>query len=236
MGLEKLCAEIEDDSRKRSDEIIKQAQKEAKEILSSAKQGAKSSVEAAKAQAKKFSRSESEERITAAQLEAQKLLSEARDEAVKKSLSQAWEQFSDAKKLPQYQKKLRAWAQKALDELSLPGAVVQCNQADRQALLNAGFKLSPEPIECAGGARAASRDGKIVVDYTLEAQFDQKKEELSRKVHSILFAGETGSLAKQGAKKQGAKQKKAGSKKAKAKKIAGKNAKKKSSRKRRGGR
>jgi len=229
MGLEKLCAEIEELSAKRADEIINAAQKEAKEILSSAKNSAKSSVEEAKAQAKKFSRTESEERITAAQLEAQKLLSEARDEAVRKSLSQGWEQFSDAKKLSQYQKKLRAWAQKALDELSLPGAMVQCNQADRQALSTAGFKLSPEPIECAGGARATSRDGKIIVDYTLEAQFDQKKEELSRKAHSILFATDAGSSGEAGKKKKGASHKKAANSK-------GKNAQKKGGRKRRGGR
>ncbi|MFH1306390.1 MAG: V-type ATP synthase subunit E [Candidatus Micrarchaeota archaeon] len=188
MGLENLCREIEQNAKARAAELLSDARKQAKKIVKEAEDGAESKIIAAKKDATQFSKAETSERITSAQLEAQKIISDAKEEAVRKNVQLVWEEFSQARKRPGYAKKLRRWAELAIEELSSPGAVLRCASEDKTILTSAGFKVG-KPIECAGGVRAETKDNKIIVDYTLEAQFEQKKEKIVKIVHSKLFTG-----------------------------------------------
>jgi len=188
MGLENLCNEIEHNSKARAAQILSDAKKEARKIVEDARASASASSQAAKKQALQFSKAEEQERITAAQLEEQKIISDAKDEAVRKCTRQVWEEFSQARKQPGYSKKLRRWAELALEELSSSGSVLRCAPEDKQILISAGFKLSPKPLECAGGVVAETKDGKVIVDYTLESIFEQNREKIVHTIHSKLFS------------------------------------------------
>lgn len=190
MGLNQLCREIEQNAKVRAAQIAIEAKEEAKAIAEDAKAQAKEKFDAASAQAHEFSVQEASERITAAQLEAQKILSDAKDDAVGKCLLQVWDDFSQARKKAGYAKNMRSWADLALQELDYSGATLKCAAQDRQILASAKYKVSSEPLECAGGLRAESKGSKVIVDYTLESIFEQKREEISKQIYSKLFSSE----------------------------------------------
>jgi vacuolar-type H+-ATPase subunit E/Vma4 len=188
MGLEQLCAEIEAHSQSQASAIIKAAHEEAKRILDSAHSSAQRTLQEARREAEAFSAAEASSRLTATQLEASRRLVEAREEAVRQSLEQVWEYYSQMPRRAGYAAKLKEWAQKALDELGQSGAILYANEADAEILRQAGFKVARKAIECAGGVRAETADGKIAVDYTLEEQFERKKEQLLALIHQKLFS------------------------------------------------
>lgn len=189
MGLHQLCTQIEQSAKLRAASILKEAKADARRIESAAQKTADDSIALAKAQALEFCQSESKERINAARLEASKILSEAKDEAVRQSLAQVWEKYSQLPSKPEYKEKLRQWANTALEDLGLSGAVLRSSQKDRAILSSMGFKVG-DSINCVGGVRAESKDGKIMADYTLESMFESKKEEIAREIYASLFQNE----------------------------------------------
>lgn len=193
MGLHQLCTQIEQNSKVRAASILKAAKSDARRIEESAKKNSDDSISSATTSAKKFCELEAKERIAAAQLEASKLISDAKDEAVRYSLDQVWDLYSQSSSKPGYRQKLKEWATLALEELAISGAILRCNSSDKSILSSSGFKLG-EPIDCRGGVRAESKDGRVMVDYTLEAQFESKKEELTKKIYSALFSDDDYSM------------------------------------------
>ena len=188
MGLESLCVEIESRSQAQASAATKAAHEEAKRILDTAHAAGARTLEAACAEAEAFSSAEASSRLTACQLEATRHLVESREEAVRQSLSQVWEYFAQAPRRAGYSAKLKGWAQQALDELDMPGALLRANETDAEILRAADFKVSIRPLECAGGVRAETADGRISVDLTLESQFERKREELLHLIHQTLFS------------------------------------------------
>jgi len=190
MGLHQLCEQIEQDSKVRAASILKEAKADARRIEDAAQSTADESVNSAKQQALEFATLESKERINAANLEASKLISEAKDEAVRQSLSLVWEKYSQSCNSSSYKQKLKQWATSAIQELGISGAVLRSNSRDKSTLSSLGFKTG-DALDCVGGVRAESKDGKIMVDYTLESQFESKKEELAIEIYSSLFSGDS---------------------------------------------
>ncbi len=217
MSLEQLCVEIEDRSSEQAAAQIKAAEDAAKRIVEAAKASAQAILEAARDEARAFSEAEGRERMAAARLEASRAMGEARDEAVRQCVAAAWEFYRAMPRRAGYGVRLRSWAKKALEELDTPGAVLRANHADLNILRSAGFKVAASPIECSGGVRAETRDGRIAVDYTLEALFERKREDLLHQIHQQLFSAEdeTASLDFGAETKQS---RASGGKKAKAKK------------------
>ncbi len=194
MGLEQLCAEIESRSHTQALAAIKVAHEEAKRILDNAHAQGERTLEAARAEAQAFSSAEASSRLTSCQLEASRHLIESREEAVRQCLDQVWAWYAQSPRRAGYAAKLKGWAQKALDELDAPGAVLRANEADSEILRSADFKVSKKTLECAGGVRVETSDGRIAVDYTLESQFERKREELLHLIHQKLFAGEDSTM------------------------------------------
>lgn len=188
MSLDALCREIAATAEARAARLMREAQASAKTVLEEAKEAAANAVAAAKAEGHTFAKAETAERLNAGQLESSKTLSEAREEAVRQAVEQVWAHYRLMPKRPGYAKKLRQWAERAQSELGLADALLRANASDLPLLAEAGFRVNRAPIECAGGVRAESKDGRIIVDYTLESQFDSKREEVGRECFARLFA------------------------------------------------
>ncbi len=190
MGLEQLCAEIESRSHSQATAILKSAHEDAKRILDSAHADGQRALEAARAEADAFSSAEASSRLTATQLEASRHMMESREEAVRQCLEQVWGHYRQMPRRSGYSARLKAWAQKATDELGQAGSMLHANESDSETLRGAGFKVARKALDCAGGVRAETADGRIAVDYTLEAQFERKREELLHLIHLKLFTPE----------------------------------------------
>lgn len=223
MSLEQLCVEIEDRSHEQAAAQVRAAEDAAKRIVEAAKASAQAMLESAREEARAFSEAEGRERMAAARLEVSRSLGEARDEAVRQCLSAVWEYYHHMPGRAGYAARLRSWAKKALDELDTPGAVLRARASDLSILRASGFKVAASPIECSGGVRAETRDGRIAVDYTLEALFERKREDLLHQIHQQLFSAEDESAsidfgADAGRASRGGKGKKSKGKKSKSRK------------------
>ncbi len=189
MGLHQICAQIERNSKLKASSILSEAKQEVQRIEDLAKKRASETITNASNQALSFCELEQKERLNASQIEASKIISDAKSEAVKRAVDEVWEVYSQSSKKSGYKQKLKQWAQLALDELSVSGAILRANSSDSSTLSSLGFKVG-DSIDCCGGLIAQSKDGRIMVDYTLEAQFESKKEEVSKLVYSTLFSNE----------------------------------------------
>ena len=69
------------------------------------------------------------------------------------------------------------------------------DDTDLAILRAGGFKVAAAPRDCSGGVRAETRDGRIAVDYTLEALFERKREDLLHQIHQQLFSAEDESVS-----------------------------------------
>lgn len=188
MSLESLCREIAATSDARAVALLRNAQAESSRMAQEAQSQAERAVRAARADGEAFAAAETAERRNAAALESSKLLSEAREEAVRQAVAQVWAQYRQMPRRPGYAKKVRRLAEQAVQELDISGALLRARSEDLPLLAEAGFRVNREPLDCAGGVRAESRDGRILVDYTLEAQFDAKREEVAREAFARLFS------------------------------------------------
>lgn len=48
--------------------------------------------------------------------------------------------------------------------------------------------LSPEPVDCSGGVRIASKDNRVCVDATIEGRMERFRDELTQTIAERLFA------------------------------------------------
>ena len=190
MGLEQLCREISATAEARAAALMKEAHAQAEETLAQARAAGQKAVADAKAEGEQFGAAEKAERVNAARLEEQKAYSEAREEAVRRGMERIWERYSAQPSRPGYAKNLRRWAETAVTELNAGSYVLRARAADIKLLAEAGFKVSKEPLECAGGVKAETAGGKISVDCTLESLFEAKKEEAYKEVYARLFPDE----------------------------------------------
>jgi len=186
MSLEQLCQEIEHRAQHQASAIIREAQGDGEKILAQAEASAGKTVRSARAEAERFGEGEATERIAAARLEEQKMLSDAKEEAVRANLEFVWAKYCAHAKKRGYAKKLKDWAHAALSELGGSG-VLRTNSYGRAILSGSGMRVSAKDLECSGGVRAETHDGRIIVDYTFESQFERKKEEISREIYARLF-------------------------------------------------
>ena len=201
MSLEQLVNEIEKNATLKANSIIEEAKKEKERIIKQSKLKAMEIEQQTKQNAIKFALAQQKEKLDAAQNEKERIIKQAKEEAVLAALNQVWEEFKKYSKDKNYPKYLRKLAAMALEELGQSDTVFLCNEQDKK-LLQKTFKIQ-QTIECSGGLIAQTKDGKILVDYTFENIFEQKKQALKNKIIQMLFSNEeeTQAQAKKASKK-----------------------------------
>ncbi|MCX8163118.1 MAG: V-type ATP synthase subunit E [Candidatus Micrarchaeota archaeon] len=190
MGLNSLISQIEKETEKKIQTIIENAKAQQEEIIKEAKKQAKKITQQAVQQAEEIAQNYREEKIAAAKTEEQRILLQAREEATDRALAQLWEafvKFSQSSNYPKYLKKLAALA---LEEIDNKAAVALCNQKDKKLVQSFGLKVE-KTIDCTAGLIVQTKDGKILVDYTFEAIFEQKKQKLKTQINTILAEKES---------------------------------------------
>jgi V/A-type H+/Na+-transporting ATPase subunit E len=188
MGLEEMLTTIRMNTETQCEKIISDAKGEAQKILAEAKQQAAKLEEERNAQAQRELEQERLRSIASARLEAKRRLLETKDEILRKYEDEALRYLQEFVKSPAYKDFLLNMVKDGVTKIGT-GAVVQVNASDRNLLQNSSdFQLSPDSIDCIGGAVISSPDGKRRVDNTLESIFEDRKEELRLKLSEELFA------------------------------------------------
>lgn len=187
MGLEEMLNTIRANTETQYTKTISDAKAEADRIVDDAKERSTKLKEERHAQAQKELQEERLRSIASARLEAKRRLLETKDEILRKYEDAALDYLKEFARSPAYGDFLLNIVRDGVMKIG-GGAIVQVNASDKILLQNqSDFQLSPNSIELIGGAIISSGDGKRRVDNTLEAIFEDRKEDLRLKLSEELF-------------------------------------------------
>ena len=192
MGLDKLKSEILEKSRSESQQLVHEAHAEAKRLLDDADERRQLDVVTAKKDAQEVVARERTERLSQARLQAKMLKADAVEELLGKVDDEVWKELGrlpKSKEYPEYFEKLLLEGVKEIGEKALVHVCERDEALAKKVLAkhDVGAKLAPKPLECMGGVLVTSPDGRVRADNTLEARFNELKDERRKLAYRELF-------------------------------------------------
>ncbi len=183
MTLDQLRKEIRQEAARARKDALKEAESEADRILKDAEGQAKAIVEQAKAKAKDEAQQKLSQ-VSAARLEGKKRIAEARDAVVAAQLDEvkaALQEFADSSR---YDTVLKGLAEHGAEALG--GKVrILARKKDLPRLKKFGYADVSE-TDCMGGCLVVSSDGRIRINNTFEALYEQSLEKLRQAIFEEL--------------------------------------------------
>jgi len=186
MGFEALSHEIEKKASDEAKRILHEADMAAEKIISDAQSASRQRVSQAKGEVSSYLETEKAERLTSTKLACSKIIADSKEQAVLNSLDLVWGEMLKARNSSSYKKLLHTLADSAVEELGTSNVLLFTNAADRKYFAGTKYKLG-EAISAAGGVVVEKKDGSVRVDRTFEAIFDEKKDDLRKRIFAMLF-------------------------------------------------
>lgn len=186
MGFDALAHEIEKKAGEEAKRIMHEADAAAEKIIAEAHAASKHKVAQAKGEVSSYLETEKSERLTSAKLACSKKIADAKEQAVLNSLGLVWEEMLKVRNSPAYKKLLHSLAESATEELGTSNVLLFTNSADRKYFAGTKYRLG-DSIQCSGGIIAEKKDASVRVDMTLEAIFEEKKDDLRKRIFAMLF-------------------------------------------------
>lgn len=195
-GLEKMQSQILSEAESSAKEILDQAKKEAEGIVEEARQRAEAECRRISEKSEAEVKGLEERAVSSSDLQRRKELLQAKQEVISQMLDQAYESLLCADE-KDYFDMLR----KMLRKFVLPQEGKICFSKEDLERMPKGFQEEIQAIaKEKGGALALSEEvrsvrggfvliyGGIEENCTFRAMFNSKKDELSDKVHALLFS------------------------------------------------
>lgn len=195
-GLEKMQSQILSEAESSAKEILDQAKKEAEGIVEEARQRAEAECRRISEKSEAEVKGLEERAVSSSDLQRRKELLQAKQEVISQMLDQAYESLLCADE-KDYFDMLR----KMLRKFVLPQEGEICFSKEDLERMPKGFQEEIQAIaKEKGGALALSEEvrsvrggfvliyGGIEENCTFRAMFNSKKDELSDKVHALLFS------------------------------------------------
>jgi len=156
-------------------------------LLNEAKKKREEIVKQAKEEVDKTLAKEKNERLSSLRLRMKGILSEAKEESSSEVLDDIWKMLVQIRKGKMYEKILKSMIEEGVNGIGA-GALVYVNSEDRElAKKLKGVKIADSAIDCAGGAIVTASDGRIRIDNTFEANFEERKDGMRKEVFDLLF-------------------------------------------------
>ncbi|MBI5226846.1 hypothetical protein HY994_06480 [Candidatus Micrarchaeota archaeon] len=183
MTLDHLRKEIRQEAQRTRRDALKDAENESDAIVKEAENQAKSLLESSRQKAEDDA-SQKQSLVSAARLEAKKRIAEARDELVAVQLGEVREalrEFADSSK---YDGVLKDLANSGAEALG--GKVrILARKKDLPKLKKWGYSDVDE-LDCWGGCIVVTTDGRIRMNQTFEALYEQGLEKLRQGIFEEL--------------------------------------------------
>jgi vacuolar-type H+-ATPase subunit E/Vma4 len=187
LGLSQLKNELIGDAKGQAKDIALETEAEKKEIFKEAEKQKQAVLEQAEKEATALVEDEKREQFAAIQLKAKRLVSEAKEETVNKNMGDVWTAFAKASKDANYPQLLRKLIEEGVEALG-DQAMVQVNSKDVSTAKKFARKVSAVS-GLSGGAIITSQDGRISINNSLEALFEERRDDIRRMVFGQLFTG-----------------------------------------------
>jgi len=189
MGIESLTSSLISEAEKEAKEIVESAEWHVKEMLSDEKAKGSKLLKEAESDAVKRITDLRRERVAWAQLEKKRIMAEAREDAIKTSLDEVYKALSKVKKTAKYRAFMKSAVAAAIKNLEGGRLVVHVLKSDKKFLpkTNSRTKVVTD-LDAVGGVIVETADGRMRVNYTLEAVFESESESLRKKISERLFS------------------------------------------------
>ena len=128
---------------------------------------------------------EKNERISAAKLKAKKIVSDATNKTIDFAMEKIWLEFVKLPSKDEYETILKSLITSAEKELG--SGVVHVNANDFRLAKKISKNVSEKPADISGGAIITSKNGKILIDNSLESIFDSKRDDVRKIIFSEIL-------------------------------------------------
>ena len=187
MGLEKVKQEILDSAREEAGKLTEKAKEEAKAIERSAEKQARDYERMAEEGTEKSVELMKRRELAAAELEVQKKALEAKSELIEAVFSEGWKKLRNLGEKTR-EAHIKGLLERAMKEMDV--AVVKCSAKDSRLVSNYSGEGKIKIVaagDISGGIIAESADGRLKVDYSYDALFEQVKSKVLIDVAKTLF-------------------------------------------------
>jgi len=191
MALEDILAAIDAQVQIERARILEEAEAETERIEAEARQDAESIRDRHFARLRKQADADRIRRVNEARLDARFQVMQAKEALLTAVFDEAARQLAQARTDPRYPTALRHLVQEAVDELGVE-IVIQLDPRDdtvAQNLIPATCTVDLS-LECWGGIVAATTDGQLVVNNTLEARLERAKTLLRNDLTALIWSSE----------------------------------------------
>jgi vacuolar-type H+-ATPase subunit E/Vma4 len=201
-GLSAIANEVLGDVQKEAEAIILAAENEAKETLKAAKEQADQSYLTMINQATEKAEAEKRKIASVTDVEMRNRLFHAKEDLVDLAFEKVVSRLKDFARTERYRNYLLKLVEEGARKIGQKNLAVQVNAADKTWLtqdslnrlskkLDCELKLLDQTVDCIGGCKIQTIDGRISYDGTLDNKVQELKPVLRVEVAKILFQTET---------------------------------------------
>ncbi len=185
MGIEKLKSSLLSEAKGDAKKILDEAEEKSKKMLEEEKSRLDSLKKQAEEEVEKNLSDQNRERMAWARLESKRILAEAKEDAIKNVVESMFEKLASVRKTPGYKKFMESAAKAGISELGAK-STIHVVKGDK-ALVKGGDVV--EDLNGLGGLIVESQDGKLLYNMTLETLFDNRRDEIRKKISDKIFGG-----------------------------------------------
>lgn len=186
MTAEKIIERIKRDSEKEIKQILKEAEKQVSSIFNEAKKEANQESEKILSNGKKQCENIKKIIISKANQDAKREIMKAQEKLIDECFTKAHHKLSTLDRA-KYKKIATKLMEEGCRKLGGRCNILGSRDIDKEIARNKGLKVIGI-VETAGGIIIKSNDGRITLDLTFDGILKRKKDEIRRKVGTLLFS------------------------------------------------
>ena len=186
MSVEKIINQIQEDSQKEVNQIIKDAEIHSKKIINEYIEKAKKESKDIIENGKKQSDGIKKILISKASQDAKRAITKSREKIIEDCFNKAQDKLNDLKG-KEYENFISNIIKDSIKKIGKNFSVLYSREEDKKIIQKLGFK-STGKVESSGGVIIISNDGKIKLDNTFEGILKRRKDQIRLKVGKLLFS------------------------------------------------
>lgn len=192
-GVKQLTDKIKEDAKAEADKIMKEAKEEVAELKDKVNSEIKEKKEKIKEETEKKIEQEKKRIESSANLKIHNLQLRSKEDLIQEAFKKSKEKISEIRDKKRYQKALEKIAEESMEGVEKEDIEMRFSEEDKNVGNKVAKKYDTEvgdsaPIE--GGIILRTKDGKFVIDNSIERRFERQKQELRGEIADILFEQE----------------------------------------------
>lgn len=191
MALKDMLEVIEEEGKKRCQDIITQAEKQSEIILKEAREEAENIRQQEMEKIKSVIQVDRVKILNEARMAVKREMTQAKEEVIQETFQQAYKELQEFRRTPKYKEAFEKLVSEILGEVD-GKIMVNVEKSDqslaRQILDQAGVQYElAASLNSSGGLKVSTQDGRISLTNTFGIRMEKAKKMLKSDVMNILF-------------------------------------------------